>query len=121
MRRRQFITLLGSAAAAAWPHATRAQRPERMHRVAVLFNVNADDPGQQNNLVAFEQALQQLGWTEGRNVRIEVRWAGGEAREIRRHANELVALACHRGNWQFEHVTVAAGDAHRANRFRQCC
>jgi ABC-type uncharacterized transport system substrate-binding protein len=59
----------------------------------VLFNVNADDPGQQNNLVAFEQALQQLGWSEGRNVRIEVRWAGGEAREIRRHANELVALA----------------------------
>jgi ABC-type uncharacterized transport system substrate-binding protein len=93
MRRRQFITLLGSAAAAAWPHATQAQQPERMRRVAVLFNVNADDPGQRNNLVAFVQALQQLGGIDGRNVRIEVRWAGGEAREIRRHANELVALA----------------------------
>src|SRR4029453_6386180 len=93
MRRRQFITLLGSSAAAAWPHATQAQQPERMRRIAVLFNVTADDPGQQNNLVAFEQALQQLGWTDGRNVRIEVRWAGGELREIRRHANELVALA----------------------------
>ena len=93
MRRRQFITLLGSAAAAAWPHAGRAQQPERMRRVSVLFNVNADDPGQQNNFVAFVQALQQLGWIDGGNVRIEVRWAGGEAREIRRHANELVALA----------------------------
>jgi putative ABC transport system substrate-binding protein len=91
MRRREFITLLGGAAA--WPVAARAQQPERMRRIAVLFNVTADDPGQQNNLVAFEQALQQLGWTDGRNVRIEVRWAGGELREIRRHANELVALA----------------------------
>ena len=92
MQRREFITLLGGAAAT-WPLAARAQQPERMRRIAVLFNVNADDPGQQTNLAAFEQALQQLGWTEGRNVRIEVRWAGGEAREIHRHANELVALA----------------------------
>src|SRR5215813_11915166 len=92
MRRREFIKVIGGAAAA-WPVAARAQQPERMRRVGVLFNVNADDPGQQANRVAFVEALQQLGWIDGRNVRIEVRWAGGEAREIRKHANELVALA----------------------------
>src|SRR5262249_2611678 len=93
MRRRQFISLLGSAAAAAWPHATQAQQPERMRRVAVLFNVNADDPGQRNNLVAFEQALQQSGWTIGRNVQIDTPWATANDATVGRHRAELIALA----------------------------
>jgi ABC-type uncharacterized transport system substrate-binding protein len=90
MRRREFISLIGGAAA--WPVAVRAQQPERVRRIGVLMNTTAD-ADQQANVATFRQALQQLGWTDGRNVRIEIRWAGGQASEIRRHANELVALA----------------------------
>jgi hypothetical protein len=82
MRRRAFITLLGGAAAA-WPIAARAQQGERMRRIGVLMNTTANTE-QQQSLVAFQQALQRLGWTEGRNVQMDVRWAGGDAREIRR-------------------------------------
>ena len=89
MRRRRFITLLGGAAA--WPLAARAQQAERMRRIGVLMNVSNDE--QQKYLAAFQQSLQQLGWTEGRNLQTEVRWAAGDAREIRRHASELAALA----------------------------
>ena len=90
MKRREFITLLGGAAA--WPLAARAQQGERVRLIGVLSNatVNAEA---QANLAAFQQGLQQLGWTDGRNVRIEARWGGGDAREIRRHAGELAALA----------------------------
>src|SRR5262249_2380527 len=91
MRRRTFITLVGGAAV--WPLIARAQQLEQIRRIGVLFNVNADDPGQQNNLRAFAQALQQLGWTDGSNVRIDIRWAGGDASAIRRYAEDLVALA----------------------------
>jgi ABC-type uncharacterized transport system substrate-binding protein len=90
VRRREFISLLGGAAA--WPLAARAQQGERMRRIGVLMNAT-EDSDQQANLAAFTQALQQMGWTEGRNVQIETRWAGGSAPEIRRHAGELVALA----------------------------
>src|SRR5262245_494328 len=90
MRRRDFIKIIGGVAAA-WPLAARAQG-ERMRRISVLMNTTANSE-QQQSLVAFKQALQQLGWTEGRNVQMDVRWAGGDAREIRRHAGELVALA----------------------------
>jgi putative ABC transport system substrate-binding protein len=90
MRRRKFLTLLGGATA--WPLAARAQQGERMRRIGVLMNA-AEDSDQQANLAAFTQALEQLGWTEGRNVQIETRWARGSAPEIRRHAGELVALA----------------------------
>jgi putative tryptophan/tyrosine transport system substrate-binding protein len=89
VRRRELISLLGGAAA--WPLAARAQG-ERMRRIGVLMNAN-EDSDQQASLAAFTQALQQLGWTEGRNVQIETRWARGSAPEIRRHAGELVALA----------------------------
>jgi putative ABC transport system substrate-binding protein len=91
MKRREFVTLLGGAAAA-WPLVARAQQPDRARLIGVLMNstVNAE---QQANLAAFLQVLQQLGWTEGGNVRVDTRWAGGDAREIRRHASELVALA----------------------------
>ena len=92
MRRREFITLLGGAAAA-WPLAARAQQRERMRRIGVLMNVAADDPEAQARIAAFLQGLQQLGWTDGRNVRIDYRWAAGDAERYRRYAAELVALA----------------------------
>ena len=78
MRRREFITLFGGAAAA-WPIATRAQQGERLRRVGVLMSVAADDPEGQARIVAFLQGLQQLGLTDGRNVRIETRWTTGNA------------------------------------------
>ena len=92
MRRREFITVLGGAAAA-WPLAARAQQRERMRRIGVLLPAAADDPEFQARVAAFLQGLQQLGWTIGRNVRIDTRWATANAADIRRHAAELVALA----------------------------
>ena len=92
MKRREFISLLGGAAAA-WPLAARAQQPERMRRVGVLMSIAADDPEGQARLAAFLEGLQQLGWTDGRNVRIDTRWAAGDADRIRQYAAELVALA----------------------------
>ena len=93
MRRRDFITGLGGAAAAAWPLAARAQQGERMRRIGVLLPAAADDPECQARVGAFLQGLAQLGWTIGRNVRIDTRWATTNAAEIRRHAAELAALA----------------------------
>jgi putative ABC transport system substrate-binding protein len=91
MRRREFITLLGGAAA--WPLGARAQQPERMRRIGVLLPATADNPQFQTWVGAFLQELGQLGWTIGRNVRIDTRWATANADEVRRHAKELVALA----------------------------
>jgi len=92
MKRREFITLLGGAAAA-WPLAARAQQGERVRRIGVLLNTAADDMVFQTRVGAFLQGLALLGWTIGRNVRIEVRWSGGKADEARRYATELAALA----------------------------
>ena len=92
MQRREFITLLGGAAVA-WPLAARAQQPERMRRIGVLMPGTADDADYQARMAAFLQGLQQLGWSDGRNVRIDIRWATADADQIRRHAAELVALA----------------------------
>jgi ABC-type uncharacterized transport system substrate-binding protein len=91
VKRRQFITLLGGAAAA-WPLAARAQQAERVRRIGVLMNRVADDPEAQARLKALVQGLQQLGWVEGRNVRMDVRWTAGIADHVYRHAAELVAL-----------------------------
>src|SRR5712691_2005151 len=91
MRRREFITLLGGAAAAA-PLAARAQQPDRIRRIGVLFGAAADEPDMQARLTAFVQGLQELGWTVGRNVRIDTRWGAGDADRIRKYAAELVAL-----------------------------
>jgi putative tryptophan/tyrosine transport system substrate-binding protein len=92
MRRRAFIAALGGAVA--WPIAARAQQqPGRVRRVGVLIGIAANDPDAQTRLAAFVQTLQQLGWTDGRNVRIDTRWASGDAELIRRYAAELVALA----------------------------
>jgi len=88
--RREFITLLGGAVAA-WPLAARAQQAEPMRRIGVLMYWTADDAEGQARLAAFAQALQQLGWSDGRNLRIDTRWAS--AADIRRYAAELVALA----------------------------
>jgi len=92
VKRREFITLLGGAAAA-WPLAARAQQAERMQRIGVLMNLAADDAEGQGRVAAFQQALQQLGWTDGRNVRIDYRWAAGDTGRFRRYAEELLALA----------------------------
>jgi putative tryptophan/tyrosine transport system substrate-binding protein len=89
MRRREFIAGLGSAAV--WPLAARAQQPDRMRRIGVLLSVAADDPESQVRLAAFLQGLQELGWTVGRNVQIDYRWATGDANRMR-YAAELVAL-----------------------------
>ena len=96
MKRRAFITLLGGAAAAslaAWPLAARAQQAERMRRIGVLMSTAADEPEGQARIAAFRQALQQLGWSDGRNVRIDIRWSASNADRIRAGAAELVALA----------------------------
>ena len=92
MLRREFITLLGGAAAA-WPFTARAQQGERMRRIGVLLPATADDAEFQARVRAFLQELAQSGWTIGRNVRIDTRWATANADDIRRHAVELAALA----------------------------
>ena len=92
MRRREFITLLGSATVA-WPLAARSQQTERMRRIGVLMPYPANDLEGQARIGAFQQELQQLGWAIGRNVRVDTWWAGANANDIRRHAEELAALA----------------------------
>jgi putative ABC transport system substrate-binding protein len=92
MKRREFITLLGGAAAA-WPLAARAQQGEPVRRIAVLMGQAADDPEAQARVAAFVKGLQELGWSDGRNMRIDIRWPAGDADRARRYAAELVALA----------------------------
>jgi hypothetical protein len=84
MKRREFISLLGGAAA--WPLAARAQQGERMRRVGVLMNAAADDPASRVRIVAFAQGLEQLGWTECRNVRIDTRWGENDVDRDRQYA-----------------------------------
>jgi putative tryptophan/tyrosine transport system substrate-binding protein len=101
VKRRQFITLLGGAAAA-WPLAARAQQTERVRRVGVLMSVAAEGPDGQPRLAAFLKGLQALGWTDGRNVRIDLRWGAGDAERTRNFVAELVALG--------PDVILASGD-----------
>ena len=92
MRRREFVTLIGGAAL--WPLTAQGQQPERMRRIGVLpGGGDTDDPRSQPNISAFLQALQQLGWADGRNVKIDYRWPAGDADKARKYAAELVALA----------------------------
>src|SRR6478736_6324736 len=91
--RRKFLATLLGGTAAAWPLAARAQQSERVRRIGVLMNTISDDAEGQARLAAFHQGLQQLGWTVGHNVRIDYRWAAGDADRHRRYAAELVALA----------------------------
>src|SRR5262249_13452882 len=90
MRRRQFISLLGGAAA--WPVAARAQQREHLRRVGVLMHLAADDPEGQTRLAAFLQGLQEAGWAVGQNITIDVRWAAANVESMKRFAQELVAL-----------------------------
>jgi putative ABC transport system substrate-binding protein len=92
MRRRDFITLLGGAAAA-WPLAARAQQGERVRRIGYLSGARADDPQTRTRVIIFVQALQQLGWTVGRNARFEERYASGNRDLVRKYAEELVVQA----------------------------
>src|SRR5215216_5219316 len=91
MRRREFITLLGGVAA--WPRSARAQQGERMRRIGVLMNLAADDAEGQARIAAFLEGLEQLGWTDSSNLRIDYRWAAGDAGRFQRYAEELLALA----------------------------
>ena len=119
MRRRDFVTLLGGAAAA-WPLAARAQQPERMRRVGVLVSLPAEEPQSQVRNAAFLQALGDLGWKVGRNLHIDYRWGGGDVGRFPAYAAELLALS--------PEVILAvgativapllAGDPHRACRVR---
>jgi putative ABC transport system substrate-binding protein len=92
MKRREFITLVCGAVATS-PLSARAQRPDRMRRIGVLMSVAADDPEGRVRIAAFLQGLQQLGWTVGRNIQIEYRWAADSADDRRHYAAELIALA----------------------------
>jgi hypothetical protein len=123
MRRREFISLLGGVGAT-WPLAARAQQGERMRRIGVLVGsgVDADDSDLRARFDGFQHALQQLGWTDGRNVQIDYRFASGDPDRLRKYAAELVALV--------PDVILAGGAAsvppnvasnpHRADRVHQC-
>jgi putative ABC transport system substrate-binding protein len=91
VKRREFITLLGSAAA--WPLAAQAQQPQRVRLIGVLLSTHEDDPARRAQLAAFVQGLTELGWADGHNVRLDVRWTAGSIEAARRYAAELVALA----------------------------
>jgi putative ABC transport system substrate-binding protein len=91
MRRREFLGVLGTAGVG-WPLAAAAQQSERMRHIGLLMAAGGDDPEYQARIRAFQQELEQLGWTEGRNARIDTRWATTNADEIRKHASELAAL-----------------------------
>jgi ABC transporter substrate binding protein len=92
IERRKFLATLGGAAVA-WPLAARAQQGERMRRIGALMNTATESADGQARFAAFVHGLQQLGWTDGRNARLDVRWAAGDPERIRRYAAELVALA----------------------------
>jgi putative tryptophan/tyrosine transport system substrate-binding protein len=102
MQRRDFITLLGSAAAT-WPLAASAQEPSGVRRIGVLMNISSDDPEGKNRVAAFVLSLEQLGWVDGRNVQIVTRWSSGDVERVRRQATELVA--------QLPDVILASGSA----------
>jgi putative tryptophan/tyrosine transport system substrate-binding protein len=111
VRRRELIALVG--AVVAWPLAARTQQGERIRRIGVLIPLAAGDPEPQARLAAFLQGLQQLGWTEGRNVRIDAHWGAGNADNIRKYAAELAALA---PEVIFAIGSVAAGSMLQATR-----
>ena len=117
---RKFIAALGGGAV--WPRAARAQQADRMRRVGVLWNLAADDPEGKARLAAFLQGLQELGWTDGRNVRIDYRWAAGDAdlSHIRGGIGRIRARR-HPGLYQPERGSVATNNPYRtADRVRDC-
>src|SRR5262249_60490248 len=105
MKRREFIALFGGVAAA-WPLAAQAQEPGRVRRIGVLMALADSDPQAQTRIAAFQRELQNLGWTVGRNVVIEDRWAGADADLVRACAAELRAL---RPDVRVTHTIIIAG------------
>jgi putative ABC transport system substrate-binding protein len=91
MKRREFITLIGGAAAA-WPLAARAQPSDRVRRIAVLMSIAESDLIAGGRVAAFEEGLRSLGWSIGQNVRVDWRWAAGDPNRMKAHAAELVAM-----------------------------
>jgi putative ABC transport system substrate-binding protein len=112
MQRREFITLLGGAAAG-WPLTARAQQPERMRLIGVLMNFPESDPTAQSAVAAFRDPLTKLGWMEGSNLRIELRWGAGDPDRMRTLAKELVAL---HPDVILAHTTPAAAAVQRESR-----
>src|SRR5262245_48313181 len=112
--KRQFITLLGGAAAG-WPMAASAQQQGRVRRIGVLMNLAADDPEGQARVAAFLQGLQETGWVVGRNAQIDIRWGlGGDPEPIRKNVTELGAYAgCHLGHHLPDSRGVTTGDTRR--------
>jgi hypothetical protein len=121
LKRREFVTLIGGVAA--WPITARAQQPERVRRIGVLINFRPDDPEGQARLTAFRQTLRELGWIDGDNVRMDVRWTGDDAELYRRYAEELVALAPDviLAGSSTECGGAATGYSERADRLCVCC
>src|SRR6202049_797255 len=91
LKRREFLTLLGGIAVA-WPLRAQAQQPERMRRIGVLMSFDENDPTMKLRVSAFTQALADLGWTDGRNVRMDLRWGRGDINRIQALAQELGGL-----------------------------
>jgi ABC-type uncharacterized transport system substrate-binding protein len=112
VKRRQFITLLGGTAIA-WPLAARAQQADRVRRIGVLMGFPESDPEAQLRVAAFREGLQKLGWTEGRNIRVDIRWAALEAQAMQRFAKELVGL---RPDVILAHTTPATLAVHQETR-----
>ena len=117
MKRREFITLLGSAAAS-WPLAARAQQGERVRRIGVLMGLTESDPEAQSRIAAFRKTLRDLGWTEGRNVRTDYYWAAGDidrthalAKELVNSAPDVIVV-----NTPARIVRTASRDPHNTNR-----
>ena len=122
MRRREFITLLGGAAAA-WPLAAGAQQPvERMRRVGVLMQLADGDPESRIQVAAFLQSLSELGWTIGRNLRLDTRWGEGDADRIRKTGGGTGGTRSRRcvGSWRHGRRGLATSQPYRADRVRKC-
>jgi len=117
MKRRAFITLLGGAAIA-WPLSGSTQQLDRVRRIGVLMGFLESDPEAQARVAAFREGLQKLGWTEGRNVQIDTRWAALDAQAMQRFAKELVGL---QPDVILAHTTPATLDAHHSDRVRPGC
>ncbi len=119
MKRREFITLVGGAAAT-WPLAARAQQSSAMRRVAVLMGYAETDPSAQSQVEALLQELQKLGWEEGRNIRIDVRFPGGDAGRVRAILTELTSLAPDVLVTNTNLVTAVVQAPHHTHCFHKC-